>query len=114
MSLDELTVRAAIILGLAILALIAGGWRKTARARTKLGRERDHRAPALSTEMPRRTPIAVEQAPVSSYHRSGLLRRLWALVASTGLAVVIGAVVATLIAFSLAFVVTVLTDLLKQ
>ena len=48
------------------------------------------------------------------YHRAGPLRRLWALVAGSGLTIVIGAAVATLVAFSLAVVVTVLTDLLKQ
>ena len=45
---------------------------------------------------------------------AGLVRRLWALVASSGLALVIGAVIATIAAFSLAWIVTTLTDLLKQ
>jgi hypothetical protein len=39
---------------------------------------------------------------------------VWAFVASSGLALVIGAVIATVTAFSLAWIVTTLTDLLKQ
>ena len=39
---------------------------------------------------------------------------MWAVVASTGLTLVIGAIIATLTAFSLAFVVTTMTDLLKK
>ena len=48
------------------------------------------------------------------YHAAGPLRRVWAVVASSGLAIVIGAVLATVTAFSLAWVVTTLTDLLRQ
>jgi hypothetical protein len=39
---------------------------------------------------------------------------VWALVASSGLAILIGAVLATVTAFSLAWVVVTLTNLLKQ
>jgi hypothetical protein len=39
---------------------------------------------------------------------------VWAVVASTGLTLVMGAVIATLTAFSVAFIVTTMTDLLKQ
>jgi hypothetical protein len=39
---------------------------------------------------------------------------VWAVVASLGLTVVLGAVIATLTAFSVAFVVTTMTDLLKK
>lgn len=51
---------------------------------------------------------------MNAYHGPGPLKRIWAAMAGSALAVVIGAVVATLVAFSLAFVVTALTDLLKQ
>lgn len=113
-SLNDVTVRAAFILGLAILALIASGWRKTARAQTKLGRAPQSAATGLRHEPPRRLPIPVTEKPGTAYHAPGPLKRLWAVVASSGLTIVIGAVLATLIAFSLALVVTVLTDLLKQ
>ena len=48
------------------------------------------------------------------YKRPGPFRRLWALVASSGIALVIGAVLATVVAFGLAYLVITLTDLLKQ
>jgi hypothetical protein len=48
------------------------------------------------------------------YHAAGPLRRVWAAVASGGLAVVIGAVVATVTGFGLAWMVITLTDLLKK
>lgn len=114
MSLNDVTVRAAFILGLAILALVASGWRKTARAQTKLGRARRPVAAGLRHEPPRRLPIPVTETPGDAYHAPGPIKRLWAVAASSALTVVIGAVVATLIAFSLALVVSVLTDLLKQ
>jgi hypothetical protein len=56
----------------------------------------------------------VGETTVPLYKRPGLLRRLWALVASSGLAIVIGAIVAILVAFGTAALVTTLTELLKQ
>ncbi|MDQ3738560.1 MAG: hypothetical protein M3337_05260 [Actinomycetota bacterium] len=114
MSLNDITVRAGFILGLAILALVASGWRKTVGAQSKLGRDPHPTAAGLRHEAPRRAPIPVTETPVTAYHAPGPIRRVWAAVASSGLAIVIGAVVATLVAFSLAFVVTVLTDLLGE
>jgi hypothetical protein len=63
---------------------------------------------------PRRLPIIVTAAPTQAYRSPGVLRRLWSLVAGSGLVVIVGAVVATLTAFGLAFIVTVLTNMLKQ
>jgi hypothetical protein len=51
---------------------------------------------------------------VSLYKRPGPIRRLWAIVAGSGIAIVVGAVLATIVAFGLAYLVTTLTDLLKQ
>lgn len=48
------------------------------------------------------------------YRRPNVLRRIWAIVASSGLAVIIGAVLAIVVAFGLAYAVVTLTDLLKQ
>lgn len=92
--------------GLAIVALVLAGWRKNARASAKAPR-----APAVRR---RWEPIGVGETTVPLYKRPGLLRRLWALVAGSGLAIVMGAVLATIVAFGLAYVVTTLTDLLKQ
>jgi hypothetical protein len=94
------------IAGLAIVALMFAGWRKTARAQPKPPRD--------LFETPRRVPFEVRESVAPPYHPAGALRRVWAVVASSGLAIVIGAVIATITAFSVAWVVTTLTDLLKQ
>ena len=105
-SINDLTVRMAWIAGLAIAALVFAGWRKTARAQPK--------RPRSLVETPKRVPYEVREAVAPPYQAAGALRRVWAVVASSGLALVIGAVLATVTAFSLAWIVTTLTDLLKQ
>ena len=94
------------IAGVAVVALLLAGWRKTARAQPK--------RPRSPYETPRRVPYQVTEAVAPPYHAAGLLRRVWAIVASSGLALVIGAIIATVTAFALAWIVTTLTDLLKQ
>lgn len=94
------------IAGLALVALALAGWRKTARAQPK--------SPRNPMEPPRRIPYEVLSAPAPPYRPAGVLRRVWAIVASTGLTVVIGAIIATITAFSIAVVVTTMTDLLKR
>lgn len=106
MSINDLTVRMAWLAGLAVVALLLAGWRKTARAQPKRLRS--------PYETPRRVPYEVTEAVAPPYHSARLLRRVWAVVASSGLAVVTGAVIATVTAFSLAWIVTTLTDLLKR
>ncbi len=97
------------IAGLAMVALLFAGWRKTARAQPKR-----HRSSVDPLTQPRRVPYEVRETVAPPYHPAGVLRRVWAVVASSGLAVVIGAVIATITAFSLAWIVITLTDLLKQ
>jgi hypothetical protein len=106
-SINDLTVRMAWLAGLALLALLLAGWRKTARAQPKGPRR-------LTDSAPRRIPHTVQAASAPPYHAAGPLRRVWAIVASSGLAVVIGAVLATVTAFTMAWAVTTLTDLLKS
>lgn len=106
MSVNDLTIRAAFVAGLALFALLLTGWRKTARATPKTSRGDDG---AL-----RRVPYAVVREPTPPYHAPNPLRRLWALVASGGLTVIIGAVIATVVAFGVSVIVTRMTDLLKQ
>ena len=48
------------------------------------------------------------------YKWSGLLRRLWAVLAASSISIVIGAVLAITIAFATSWLVITLTDLLKQ
>ena len=43
-----------------------------------------------------------------------MVRRLWAVVAGSGIAIVIGAVTAIVLAFGTGYLVVTLTDLLKQ
>ena len=76
--------------------------------------ERSRNDHAASTETPRRVPYEVREAVARRTTPPAPLRRVWAVVASSGLALVIGAVLATVTAFSLAWIVTTLTDLLKQ
>jgi hypothetical protein len=105
-SVNDLTIRAAFVAGLALFALLLTGWRKTARATPKTSRGVDGTL--------RRVPYAVVREPTPPYHAPNPLRRLWALVASGGLTVIIGAVIATVVAFGVSVIVTRMTDLLKQ
>jgi heme A synthase len=105
-SINDLTVRMAWIAGLAVVALVLAGWRKTARAQPK--------RPRSPYETPRRLPYQVAEGVAPPYHPAGPLRRVWSAVASSGLALVIGATIATVTAFALAWIVTTLTDLLRQ
>lgn len=92
--------------GLAIVALLLAGWRKTARAQPK--------RPRSPHDPPKRVPYELAHTVAEPYRPAGPLRRVWAVVASSGLVVVIGAVIATVTAFALAVIVTTLTDLLRQ
>ncbi len=95
------------MLGLALIALVLAGWRKNARAVPRVPRSE----PIIRRKW---VPIGIAETTVPLYKRPGPIRRIWAVVAGTGIAIVIGAAMATTIAFGLAYVVTTLTDLLKQ
>ncbi len=93
--------------GLAILALVLAGWRKNARATVRTPRGE----PILRRQW---DPVPIAETTTSLYKRAGVLRRLWAAVASSTIAIAIGAVLAVVIAFGSALLVITLTDLLKQ
>jgi ABC-type nitrate/sulfonate/bicarbonate transport system permease component len=93
--------------GLAILALVLAGWRKTARATARTPRGE----PILRRQW---EPVPIAEATTSLYKRPGPLRRVWAAAASSAIAIVLGAVLAIVIAFGTGFAVITLTDLLKQ
>jgi hypothetical protein len=95
------------MLGLAVVALVLAGWRKNARATPRTPR----RVPLVRRPW---VPVGVAETTVPLYKRAGPIRRIWAIIASSGIAVVIGAVVAVVVSFGLAYVVITLTDLLKQ
>lgn len=106
MSVNDLTIRAAVVAGLAIAALVLTGWRKTARATPRTARG--------SATTPRRVPVHVVRQPTPAYHPPNPAQRLVSLVTGSGLALVVGAVIATATAFAIAVIVTTLTNLLKQ
>lgn len=102
MSITELTADAAWIAGLAIVALVATGWRKTARATAPPARAR------------RRSIDALEELDAPLQAHTSMLRKLWAAVASGTIAVVVGAMLATVVAFSLALIVIRATGMLQR
>ena len=81
------------IAGLAIVALVLAGWRKTARAQPKRHAARRDPAPGAVRGRRPSPPAVPRRRPAAA----GV-----GLVASGGLAVVIGAVIATVTAFGLA------------
>jgi hypothetical protein len=105
-SITEVTTAAGWIAGLAIVALIATGWRKPARATADPARAR---RPASA---PTGLQVAELKAPMA--RRSPWWRRLWSVLAGSVLAIWIGAVVATILGFGTAWLVITLTNLLKK
>jgi len=105
-SITDVTTAAGWVVGLAIVALIAIGWRKPARATADVARAR----------RPLRAPTGAElhelQAPL--YTPTSIWRRIWSLVASSALAVWLGAVTATVLGFASAWIVITLTSMLKR
>ena len=106
-SVNDLTIRAAIIAGLAILALVLTGWRKTARATPKTSRG--------TATTPRQVPIqrgaradARRTTPPTRCSGSSPCCR------AAGLVLLVGAVIATVSAFAIAVIVTTMTNLLKD
>ena len=105
-SITEITTAAGWIAGLAIVALIAAGWRKPARATADPARAR------RPSSAPAGVEVSEVRAPLA--RRSPWWRRLWAVVAGSVLAVWVGAVVATIIGFGTAALVITLTNMLKK
>jgi len=106
-SVTDLTTQAAWIAGLAIVALALAGWRKNARATP--------RSPRGESIIRRQwEPVPIAETTTTLYKRPGPLRRLMSAVAGSAIAIVIGAVLAVVIAFGTGYLVITLTDLLKQ
>jgi hypothetical protein len=108
LSVDGLTVSAAWIAGLAIVGLVLTGWRKPARAEPKRPRGG---GPAGAGRGAGGVPL--EHVDGEPYRRPGPIRRLLAAMASGGLALVTGALVAIILSFVAAYAVVTLTGLLK-
>ena len=105
-SITEVTTAAGWIAGLAIVALVATGWRKPARVTADPARARQ----------PSRAPVGLEVTDVEAptYRRPRLYRRVWAVLASSVLAVWVGAITATVIGFVAALMVIRLTEMLNR
>lgn len=104
LSLDVLTVGAAWIAGLGLLALLFTGWRQPARAQPRTRRGVD----------PIHTAVPVEHRPGRPYRPAGPIRRLLAGVSSAGLSIITGAVIAVVVSFAVAFTVIRVTGLLGR
>jgi len=105
-NITEVTTIAGWIAGLAIVALVATGWRKRARPTADPARAR----------RPLRAPIGVEveELPSRGYLPPRWYQRVWSVLAMSGLAIWVGAVVATLIGFGTATLVIRVTEMLKK
>ncbi|HUF97599.1 MAG TPA: hypothetical protein VMM60_05665 [Ilumatobacter sp.] len=102
LSVSGLTIKAGVVAGLAIGALLLTGWRKPARAEPRSPRE------ARSSVVP------VDHFDTPEYRRPGPIRRLLALVASGGIALLIGVVTAIVLSFGIALAIVQLTSLLRE
>lgn len=88
------------------MALVAAGWRKPARATANPARAiRPHRA---------RIGLPVTEVETELHRRTPLWRRLWAVVASSTLALISGMVAATLLGFGASWIVVTLSHMLKK
>jgi hypothetical protein len=104
-SVDGLTIRAAFIAGLAMVALLLTGWRKPARAEPRSPRGPLRRDPTrLSGRAPRRSALP----------RPGIVRRVLAALASAGIGVLTGVLAAIVTAFAIAVAVIWMTNLLDE
>ena len=105
LSVEGLTVRAAFIAALAIVALLLTGWRKPARAEP-----RSPRGPLRRDT----SGIVVEHHDTPPYRRPGVIRRVLAAGASGGIGILTGILSAIIISFAVAMAVIWLTNLLQQ
>jgi glycerol uptake facilitator-like aquaporin len=105
-STNEITTTAAWVAGVAVLVLIVAGWRKPARASIDPQRARPGTLMRAGVPQPR--------PRVDLYRPAPWWKRLWALVTGSFLALLIGAITATLLAYAAAWAVITLTDLLEQ
>jgi len=105
-STRELTIATAWIAVLAIVGLVAAGWRKPARATANPAR----------AMLPRRARVGlpVEETRATLHRRPQWWRKIWALVAGSTMAVLTGMIVATVIAFGASWVVITLSHMLKK
>jgi hypothetical protein len=105
-STRELTIATAWIAVLAIVALVAAGWRKPARATANPARALVRRRARIGL------PVMEVEAPL--HRRTPVWRKVWALVAGSTMAVVTGMIAATLIGLGASWIVITLSHMLKK
>ena len=111
-SVTDFTVHAAWVAGLALVALLCVGWRKTARAAPRVSRGLP---PGVAPSgRPPRAGIAVTELAVPGYKRTPIWRRAFAFLGTGFLAVLTGAIMAVVAAFAVSWAVTTLSSLLKK
>jgi hypothetical protein len=114
-SVTGLTIRTALIAGLAITALLLTGWRKPARAEP--GSPRGAVRGALGgrrTTDPYATGFAVDHLDTPTERKPGVVRRVLAAAASGGIGIGMGVLAAIVIAFSVSLAVIWMTNLLER
>lgn len=104
-SVDGLTVRAAFIAGLAIVALLLTGWRKPARAEPRSPR-------GIRTRS--QSGVVVDHVDTPLYRRPGIVRRILAAGASGGIGILVGVLTAIILSFTVAWAVIWMTNLLQR
>lgn len=100
LSVDDLTDRAIFIVVLALVALLAAGWRKPARATVRSPRAR--------------YGVPVEEQPLRTEPPTSIIRRVLALASTGALAIITGAIAAIVLSFGAIWGVIRLTDLLGR
>jgi hypothetical protein len=105
-STRELTIATAWIAVLAIVALVAAGWRKPARATANPARALRPRRARIGL------PVVEAEAPL--HRRPQWWQKVWALVASSTMALVTGVLAATLVGFGASWIVVTLSRMLKK
>ncbi len=95
-----------MIAGLAIVALVATAWRPRARAGVDPARTRQLERLAAPQ------PVTEIRAPLEAH--TPWLRRVWSALAGFGLAVWVGAALATIVGFGTAWLVVTLTSMLRR
>ena len=106
MDTSRLTVAAAMIAGLAIVALVATAWRPRARAAIDTAHTRHPERLGVPK------PVTELRAPLEGH--TPWLKRAWSAIAGFGLAVWVGAALATVVGFGLAWLVLTLTSMLRR
>jgi hypothetical protein len=114
LSVTGITVRAAAIAALAIVALLLTGWRKPARAEPRSPRGSSRMVPLAIAPEPDHGAhgIVVDHLDAPLYRRPSAIRRFVSGLLSGAVGILVGVLLAIVIAFGIALAVIWMTDLL--